>query len=144
MSAATALYTPQVLALATSLSAYPVDPGLPRHGTARSVACGSTVTVGLALDPAGTIARIGLSCHACAIGQAATAIFAAAAIGTTRDRIAAAQSALAVWLGGGDELPDWPGLEAIATARGFPGRHGAILLPWKAALAALSTAPPRG
>jgi len=36
-------------------------------------------------------------------------------------------------------LPDWPGLDAIEAARAFPGRHGAMLLPWQAALAALSS-----
>lgn len=144
MTMATALYTPQVLALATSLSAFPANPDLPLHGTARSLTCGSTVTVGLAVDPAGAIARIGLSCHACAIGQAATAIFAAAAVGTSHERIAAVEAAVADWLGGKADRPDWPGLEAIAPARAFPARHGAILLPWKAALAALSSAPPPG
>ena len=37
--------------------------------------------------------------------------------------------------GGGHKLA--PELEAIAAARDFPGRHGAILLPWRAALDAL-------
>lgn len=144
MATAKALYTPQVLELATRLATFPFDPGLPLHGTARSPTCGSNVTIGIAVDAEGAIERIGLSCHACAIGQAATAIFAAAAVGASRERIAAAQAALADWLGGGGALPDWPGLEAIAPARTFPARHGAILLPWKAALAALSSAPPPG
>jgi hypothetical protein len=37
-------------------------------------------------------------------------------------------------------MPDWPGLAAIAPAREFPGRHGAIMLPWTAARDALSGA----
>jgi hypothetical protein len=39
-------------------------------------------------------------------------------------------------------LPDWPGVEAIAAARDYPARHGAIMLPWTAARDALSSATP--
>lgn len=144
MATARALYTPQVLALATGLSAFPFDPDLPLQGTARSPACGSTLTVGLALDPDGRIAGIGLAAHACAIGQASAALFAQAAEGTDHARIAATLAQLQCWLNGEGDLPDWPGLEAIAAARAYPGRHGALLLPWKAALDALSSVPPRG
>jgi len=44
---------------------------------------------------------------------------------------------MAAWLGGAGQMPDWPGLAAIAAARDYPARHGAILLPWRAALDAL-------
>ena len=33
--------------------------------------------------------------------------------------------------------PGWPGLDALAAARAYPARHGAILLAWRAALEAL-------
>ncbi len=98
--------------------------------------------MGLALDRGG-IARIGLRCHACAIGQAAAAIFAEAAAGRTREEIAVAEREVAFWLAGGTE-PDWPGIGAVARAADYPARHGAVLLPWRAALAALpSTAAAR-
>lgn len=137
MASAAALYSPEVLALATSLAALPLDDGLPLRGTARSPACGSTLEVGLALDQAGRIARIGLKAHSCAVGQAAAAIFAAAAAGRTRTDLTEALAGLEAWLGGDGPQPHWPGLSAIAAARDFPGRHGAMLLPWRAALAAL-------
>ena len=35
-------------------------------------------------------------------------------------------------------MPDWPDLEMLAPALPYPGRHGAILLPWRAAADALS------
>ena len=130
---ATVLYTPQVLALATSLARFPWDESLPLHGSARSRSCGSTVTLGLATDPAGRIERIGLKSSACAIGQAAAAIFAAAAPGRDARDLADAERAISAWLAGEGPLPDWPGLEAIAAARDYPGRHGAILLAWQAA-----------
>ena len=78
--------------------------------------------------------------RACAVGQAAAAIFARAAPGRGGDEIGATHAALLEWLAGTGPLPDWPGLAAIAPAREFPARHGAIMLPWTAARDALSTA----
>ncbi|MFM5924564.1 MAG: iron-sulfur cluster assembly scaffold protein [Novosphingobium sp.] len=138
MSSATALYTPAVLGLATSLANYPLGEDLPLRAAARAPLCGSTIELGLALDEAGRISAIGLKSHACAIGQAAAALFAGAAPGKDRADLAATLAGLEAWLNdGAAPLPDWPGLDAIVAARSYPARHGAILLPWKAALAAL-------
>ncbi len=140
MPTATALYTPQVLTLATSLAQWPWDAALPLLGEARSSTCGSKVAVGLQLAGNGAIERIGLRVHACAIGQASAAIFAAAALGLTLPALAESEQALSRWLGGDAPMPEWPGLSQIAAARNYPARHGAILLGWKAALAALPSA----
>lgn len=142
MSAAAAprtatLYTPAVLAAATGLAAYPWDPALPLQGEARSRSCGSTVAIALAVDAMGRITRVGLRPHACAIGQAAAHAFAAAAPGRDRAAIAAARAAIGQWLAGTAPLPDWPGLAVIAAAQAYPSRHGAVVLAWDAALAAL-------
>jgi NifU-like protein involved in Fe-S cluster formation len=131
------LYTPEVLALATGLARWPLDPALPLQGTARSASCGSTLALGLETDAAGRITGLGLRAQACAIGQASAAIFAAHAPGLTRAEVAQAAAALTAWLAGEAPLADWPGLAAIEPAAAFPGRHGAIMLPWKAALDAL-------
>lgn len=139
MAAAT-LYTPEVLALATGLVTYPWQDGLPLIGEARSKSCGSVIALGLDLDSEGHIARIGLRAQACAIGQAAAAIFAKAAVGRSAQDIAAADDAIAAWLAGEGALPDWPGLSAIAPARDYPARHGAIRLAWQAARQVLPTA----
>ena len=106
-------------------------------GEARSPTCGSTVAVGLALAPDGRIERVGLRVHDCAIGQGSAAIFAAAAPGLDRGELLQSEQLIAQWLRGAASLPDWPGLSQIAAARDYSARHGAILLPWKAALAAL-------
>lgn len=140
MAGAAVLYTPEVLALATALARYPLGDDLPLRGAARSPACGSRIELGLACDAQGRIERIGLRAQACAVGQASAAIFAAGAHGQDRASLAAALSAIEAWLRGDGALPDWPGLAAIAAARAYPGRHGAILLPWKAALEALPSA----
>ncbi|MFZ5744160.1 MAG: iron-sulfur cluster assembly scaffold protein [Pseudomonadota bacterium] len=141
MATSATLYTREVLALATSLSQWPHDPDLPLSGTARSATCGSTVSLSLATDPAGAIARVGLKAQACAIGQASAALFAASAAGRDADNLAAALEAIRHWLKEGAELPDWPGFATIAPARDYPARHGAILLAWQAALEALSSQP---
>jgi NifU-like protein involved in Fe-S cluster formation len=134
----TVLYTPAILSLAVELARYPLDDGLLLRGEAVSRLCGSRVTVGLALDPGGAVARVGALVTACAIGQAAAALYLNAAAGRTARGHAATLQALETWLSGEGALPDWPGLDALAPARDHPARHGAILLPWKAALGALS------
>lgn len=134
------LYTPQVLGLAMVLAQYPLREAFTFNGTARSVACGSAIELGLDLDDAGNVSGIGIRSAACAIGQASAAIFAQGAAGRDRATLGEAHDALANWLAGEGELPDWPGLDAIAAARDYPARHGALMLPWKAALQALPSA----
>ena len=134
------LYNPQVLGLATSLAAYPLSADLPLRGAARAVTCGSLIEIGLDCDSTGKITRIGLRAQACAIGQAAAAIFAGGALGTDQASLTLALADIEQWLAGG-VVPAWPGITAIAPARDYPARHGAILLAWRAALVALT---PRG
>jgi NifU-like protein involved in Fe-S cluster formation len=129
---ATVLYTPEVLGLATSLAEFPWDESLPLRGEARSRSCGSTIAVALSLDAQGKVEQAALKSHACAIGQAAAAIFAKAAKGRTLDEIGDNARQIEAWLAGGDAMPDWPGIEAIAAARNYPARHGAIMLAWQA------------
>lgn len=137
MSTAAKLYTPELLALAVRLADYPLSADLPCQGEARSPSCGSTLTLGLACDRQGRIERLGLRAQACAVGQAAAATFADAAMGRDRTAIVEAESCLRKWLAGEGPEPDWPGIRMLAPARAYPGRHGAILLPWMAALRAL-------
>jgi NifU-like protein involved in Fe-S cluster formation len=134
MASTAVLYTPEVLGLATGLAAYRLDDTLPLRADARSRSCGSTLTLGLALDTDGKIARVGLRSQACAIGQASAAIFAQGAQGRSTDEIVATAHAVERWVSGEGDMPPWPGLDLIAAARDYPGRHGAIMLPWTAAL----------
>lgn len=133
MASAATLYTPEILALATGLAGYAWDETLPLKGEARSKSCGSTIALGLSLDDEGRIDRVALRSQACAIGQAAAAIFAKAAPGRDARAIAEADDAIAAWLAGEGQLPEWPGLATIAPARDYPARHGAIRLAWQAA-----------
>lgn len=132
------LYTPAILALAVELADYPLLPTLPLRGTAHSRVCGSMVEIGLAAGPDGAVECAGARVTACAIGQATAALFLRGVVGSDRAGIALAFDELEAWLGASGPQPDWTGMEQIASARHYPARHGAILLPWKAALAALS------
>jgi len=139
------LYTPEMLSLAMELAAHPLDPQCAMTGEARSQSCGSTLAMSVALDSDGRIDRLGMRARACAVGQAAAAIFARHAAGRNAQELADALDAIRTWLAGapgdGVDLPDWPDLALIAAARDYPARHGSILLPWQAAVSALSTAP---
>ncbi|WP_379921365.1 iron-sulfur cluster assembly scaffold protein [Erythrobacter sp. R86502] len=135
------LYSPEVLGLATDLAHYPLDDALPLQAEARSRSCGSVMTLGLALGEDGGVAAIGMTVSACAIGQASASLFARSAIGTDPSKIIDTAATVERWVSGEGALPDWPQLDLLAPALAHPGRHGAVLLPWKAACAALS---PRG
>ncbi|WP_295531446.1 iron-sulfur cluster assembly scaffold protein [Novosphingobium sp. Chol11] len=135
---APALYTPAILGAAASLADFAWDESLPLKGDARSRSCGSAIAMALSIDAAGQVVRIGIRPHACAVGQAAAHVFALHASGLTRDEISGARAGLAAWLSGEAPAPPWPGIELIAAARAYPARHGAILLAWDAALAALA------
>lgn len=136
-----ALYSREMLALAVELAAYPFDPAAAFTGDARSRTCGSTVSLSAST---GELDGIGLRVSACAVGQAAAAIFAGAAQGKAKSEIAAAEDAIRRWLEGDGAQPDWPRIALLAPALPHRGRHEAILLPWRAALAALSKAEARG
>ena len=134
------LYTPRMLSLAAQLADFPLDDAFERRSEARSRTCGSTITIGLDLDHAGKVSRLGMLVSACAIGQGSASIMAADAAGRQAEDFERALSGIEHWLSGEGEIPDWPGIDALEPAREHPGRHGALLMPWQAAVAALSTA----
>ena len=140
MSGAARLYSPELLELAVRLAGYPWKDDMSHYGDARSPSCGSQVPIGLQVDGNSRISRIGLRSRACAVGQAAAAIFADGALWGAVDSIAPAEAELVLWLAGEGDMPNWPGVGALVPALDYPGRHGAILLPWRAAIAALSNA----
>src|SRR5690606_16349732 len=134
------LYTPELLGLAVELASWPPLEGASARGEARSSTCGSTLALDLALNPSGHIEALGMRVRACAVGQAAAALFARHALGRDRARLENDLAQLETWLTGEGPLPEWPDLALIEAARAYPGRHGAILLPWKPPTAALASA----
>jgi NifU-like protein involved in Fe-S cluster formation len=138
-----ALYSRDILRLAAAI------PHLGRldepQGSAErtSKLCGSRVAVDVVLDGEGRIAALGQEVKACALGQASAAVMASDVVGRTDKDLNEARDALAAYLRGeADEPGRWPGLGVFATARAFPARHGAILLPFEAAAAAVRAARP--
>jgi NifU-like protein involved in Fe-S cluster formation len=131
------LYTTEILRLASSL---PEPQRLERVDSSaeeRSPTCGSRIRLELQLDDQGRVAAINQEVHACAFGQAAAAVMAAAAHGRDREEVAASVAKLSAWLAGEQVDDVWPGLEALEPARSRRGRHGAILLPFRALLSAM-------
>jgi NifU-like protein involved in Fe-S cluster formation len=139
MSAAQRLYTPELLALAVELADYPPLETARARAEARSPTCGSTLALDLGLDHDEHIVRLGMRVRACAVGQASAAIFARHAAGRDLANVRDALERLEAWLGDEGPAPDWPDLDLVAPARAYPARHGAMLLPWRAAFTALSS-----
>ena len=135
------LYTTDILRLAASLS----DPRtLEREdGKAelRSPTCGSRVSVAVQLDSERRVELVSQQVHACAFGQASAALVEKHAIGRNHNDIADTLIVLSRWLAREqDEACDWPGIDVLAPARPRKARHGAILLPFRALLAAIEAA----
>ena len=133
---APALYSPELLALAVELADYPYRPDAAALGSARSRSCGSMID--LSSERLDMLERVGLKVTACAVGQASAAIFAREAGGMDLAAVARTLDALSAWLGDGAPSTILPRLELLEAARPHRGRHEAILLPWRAALDALS------
>lgn len=144
-AAAGKLYTPQLLALATELANYPLSGEWPLRAQARSKTCGSSITIGLAIDAHDAVSGLGMAVTACAVGQASAAIFARGASGRSATDIRHALRQVEAWLGAAEApLPDWPEFSLLGAARDYPARHGALLLPWRAAAEALCKADSSG
>ena len=87
----------------------------------------------------GKLAGLSQSLQACAFGQASAALLESGALGRSASEVAQTLDHLGGWLEGRRENPgDWPGLNELAPARSKSGRHGAILLPFRALLAAMT------
>ena len=135
------LYTTEILRLAASLAEPCELEREDRRAELRSPTCGSRVTVAVQLDEDGHVQRIAQQVHACAFGQASASLMERSAIGRGHDEAAQALLALSGWLAGErDDAGEWPGLIALEPARSRRSRHGAILLPFRALLAALESA----
>jgi NifU-like protein involved in Fe-S cluster formation len=133
-------YTLAILRLAASL---PIDTDLPDatgSGEARSATCGSTLrtSVRLADD---RIAALSQKVTACAYGQASAALVQQWAVGRTGVEVVAMKRRLARWLSGAGDVP--PDFEPLSPVQGRSGRHGAVLLPFDALLAAMTTSGER-
>jgi NifU-like protein involved in Fe-S cluster formation len=135
------LYTVEILRLAASIPHLRSLPNAQGRSEVRSPTCGSSVKIEVALDDQHRVAELGQQVEACAFGQASAALLGMQAVGRSADEVEQALADLSAWLDGArDEPGDWPGLVQLAPARARRGRHGAILLPFRALLAAIHAA----
>lgn len=132
------VYTTQILRLASSLSG---PRGLERsdgRAELRSPTCGAVVTTEAMIE-GGKLVALSQSVRACAFGQASAALVERSAAGRSAGDVERALDQLGQWLDGQRDDPgEWPGLSEFAPARPKTGRHGAILLPFRALLAAMT------
>ena len=132
------LYTTEILRLAASLPAPRELERVDGCAEQRSPTCGSTVRLSVQIEGE-RVADLSQEVHACAFGQASASLLEASAPGRSSEDVARAVGELEAWLSGASDDPgSWPGLAALAPARSRRSRHGAILLPFKALLAAMS------
>lgn len=130
------LYTRDILRLAASIPGQRSFEEMSGATMLRSPTCGSRVAMRVTLDEFGRVTKIEQAVEACAFGQAAAALVGRHAPNATRDDAVAALAGVEHWLDGDDGEP-WPGLTTLDPARTRRGRHGAILLPFRALLAAI-------
>lgn len=131
------LYTLEILRLAGSLPEPVMLERVDGSAELRSPTCGSTLRTEVQLRN-DRIEALSQQVQACAFGQASAALVAEHASGRGRNEIAAALDQLAEWLSGESDIPpSWPGIDALVPARSRRSRHGAILLPFRALLAAI-------
>jgi NifU-like protein involved in Fe-S cluster formation len=137
--AAQSLYSREVLRLAMALPHHEQLENPQGSASSRSPLCGSMMSVDVVLAE-GAIRQLAIRARACALGQATAAVVRHKAIGMDAAAIVAARKAIANVLASETGDPIWPELEPLAYARDFPARHGAILLPFDALLAAIENA----
>lgn len=135
------LYTTEILRLAASLDEPQQLEREDGSADVHSRTCGSRVSLTVQLDDQRRIERLSMRVEACAFGQASAALLARHSAGRTHHEVSEAMLALSRWLADEHEPPgSWPGIAALAPARARRGRHGAILLPFRALLAAMEAA----
>lgn len=134
-------YTREILRLAASIPYLETFEQLEGATEVRSPTCGSRIRMAVELDWADRVVRVRQAVEACAYGQATAAVVGAHAMGRSVEEVAAALEELKAWLGGSGAVPtSWPGLDLLEPARSRKGRHGAILLPFRALAAAIEDA----
>jgi NifU-like protein involved in Fe-S cluster formation len=135
------LYTTEILRLAASLKEPHELEREDGRAELRSPTCGSRISLAVQLDEERRVERLSIKVHACAFGQASAALVEKHGPGRSHDEVSASLLALSHWLASDYEDDSaWPGISVLAPARPRKGRHGAILLPFRALLAAIESA----
>jgi NifU-like protein involved in Fe-S cluster formation len=136
-----ALYTTAILRLAASLIYEDHLENPSASADVRSPLCGSRMSIDIEVDDHGLLQKIAFRVNSCALGQASAAIVGKYAIGQNVHAIRAIREDMSAFLSGIEGTYfEWPELNEFAIASRYPARHGAILLPFDAVLAAYEKA----
>jgi len=135
------LYRKEMLRLAADATGAGSLPAPDGAGTAHNPACGDRVTVAVTLA-GGRVTALAHQTQACVLAQASAALLAGQAPGKTPEDVAALADAVGAWLAREGAAPaGYAVFEGVLT---HAGRHTCVLLPLKAARAALEQAQERG
>lgn len=95
--------------------------------------CGDRVTMDVALDDQGRIARLGHKVRGCMLCTAVSSVLADHAHGLSPDDLSAAGAAFAAMIRHDGPVPaGWPDLAAFEPVRAAKSRHECVLLPFEA------------
>ncbi|RMF75263.1 MAG: iron-sulfur cluster assembly scaffold protein [Alphaproteobacteria bacterium] len=134
------LYSPQILSLAAAVPFLgPLDDA-DVVATATSRICGSRLRLWVRFGDGPRIAALGVELKACALGQAAAAIVLPRLVGLDAAPIRTGREAFLRFLTeeGPPPPPPFEELAVLAPVRDWPARHGAVMLPFEAALKAFA------
>jgi NifU-like protein involved in Fe-S cluster formation len=135
------LYSARILALAADIPHLGRLDAPDASITRRSPLCGSSVTVDVRMRD-GHLDTLGQDVKACALGQAAAAVTAGAALGVTLEKVQLGRDQLKAMLKGKGGVPDAPfeGFEVLTPAVEYKNRHASIMLTIEALAEAMATA----
>jgi len=131
------LYPKAMLRMAADAAGAGALPDPDGVGSAHNPACGDRVTVQVALA-GGRITALAHRTQACVLAQASAALLAGQATGLDAEALAGLAGRVKAWLAEGGEVP--AGYGVFEGAADHAGRHACVLLPLRAALAALEQA----
>ena len=107
--------------------------------TAHSRLCGSTVTVDVTTDGAGTVTYFAHEVKACALGQASSSLMGRHVVGATDEELRGVREAMRAMLKENGPAPGgaWADLAVLEPVRAFKARHASTLLTFDAVVDAL-------
>lgn len=134
------IYNRRILELAADIPRLGRLPAPDATATAHSKLCGSTVTVDLATDPAGTtVTDFAHDVRACALGQASSSLMARHVVGASAEELRAVRAQMRAMLKENGPVPEgkWADLAVLEPVRDFRARHASTLLTFDAVVDAL-------
>lgn len=134
-----ALYSKDVLRRAATIGRTGRLPAPDASVTRVSPVCGSRITVDVTVTD-GVVTDYAQDVHACALGQSSAAALAENIVGRSAAELRAVAERLRAMLVDGAPPPDgdWSGLAILAPVHQHKTRHGAVMLPFEAALDAVA------